>query len=379
MEVETMEHNISARKRKLRLIGGLFTLILVAFTLLGNTLFALTLPKVITGEAAKGSLDYFYKGSAVIKPVQEVELTNPAGWKVTKVLVGKGENVQKGQSLITYDSTEAKQQIEDEQAALQKLELSMSLLENEYIEAAHKEDYAALLQAKAALEAAKIDRDIQKKHIQAAQKKLLSNQELVAPFAGIITDIKAMEGMAAGGADIRLSNSSKGYQFELKIAASIAAMFTIGEGMEAQLLEKKSRVIQGNISLMVDSDPGNSGSLSPQGTAGTDEPATRIVVTVQDKTVKGGESVRVNIAKKGSEDTLLIASTAIRKDHTGTYVYTIETRQGPLGNAFYAVRRPITILNANEHTTAVSEGLFDKEQVITESSEPLMDGERIRQ
>jgi RND family efflux transporter MFP subunit len=373
-----MKHNISARKRKLRLIGGLFTLFLIAFTLFGNTLLALTLPKVVTSEASKGELANFYKGSAVLRPVQELELTNPAGWKVMKVLVGKGENVQKGQSLIMYDSTEAKQQIEDEQAALQKLELTISLLENDYIEAAHKEDHTPLLQAQAALEGAKIDRDIQKKHIQAAQKKLLSNQKLVAPFAGIITDIKAMEGLAVGGADIRLSNSSKGFQFELKIPVSIAALLTIGEEMEAQLMEKKSRLIQGNISSMEDSEPENASSLSLQGATSTDEPATRVVVAVQDKTVKGGESVRVNIAKKGSEDTLLIASTAIRKDQTGTYVYTIETRQGPLGNAFYAVRRPITILNANEHTTAVSEGLFDKEQVITESSVPLMDGDRIR-
>lgn len=378
MEVTTMEQSNSIRKRRLQLIGGLFIGILLTFTLLGNTLLALTLPKVITAEASKGELSYTYKGSSVLKPVQEVDLISTAGWKVTKVYVHEGDKVKKGQTLITYDSTEAQQQIEDERAALKKLELSMSLLENDYIEAAQNEDHTALLNAQTAIEVAKIDIDIQKEHIQTSQKKLLSNQELVAPFDGIIKDVKATEGQVGttAGADIRIANNSKGFQFEMKMAATLASELTVGETMEVQLLGKKSRFIQGEISKIEDIDA--DGSHSEQGVTGTDATAARVIVTVQDKTATGGERLQVNIIKKGSENTLLISNSAVHKDSTGTYVFTVDIRQGALGSAYYAVRRPITILNEDEFVSAVSEGLFDKEQVITESSVPINDGERVR-
>lgn len=378
MEVTTMEQSNSIRKRRLRLIGGLFIGILLTFTLLGNTLLALTLPKVITAEASKGELSYTYKGNSVLKPVQEVDLISTAGWKVTKVYVHEGDKVKKGQTLITYDSTEAQQQIEDERAALKKLELSMSLLENDYIEAAQNEDHTALLNAQTAIEVAKIDIDIQKEHIQTSQKKLLSNQELVAPFDGIIKDVKATEGQVGttAGADIRIANNSKGFQFEMKMAATLASELTVGETMEVQLLGKKSRFIQGEISKIEDIDA--DGSHSEQGATGTDATAARVIVTVQDKTATGGERLQVNIIKKGSGNTLLISNSAVHKDSTGTYVFTVDIRQGALGSAYYAVRRPITILNEDEFVSAVSEGLFDKEQVITESSVPINDGERVR-
>jgi hypothetical protein len=59
-------------------------------------------------------------------------------------------------------------------------------------------------------------------------------------------------------------------------------------------------------------------------------------------------------------------------------VYTVEERKGPLGNAFHATRRNVKISDAHDGMTAISEGLFEREQVIVESGQPIMDGDRVR-
>lgn len=113
-------------------------------------------------------------------------------------------------------------------------------------------------------------------------------------------------------------------------------------------------------------------------TASLSAAASRMTVSVSDPSLQGGERVRVKLAKEGSENAMLVSGQAVHKDISGTYVYALEERQGPLGNAYYASRRKVTIIDADGSVVAVSGDLYDGEQVITDSSEPLQDGTRVR-
>ncbi|GJM81129.1 hypothetical protein HMSSN139_36250 [Paenibacillus sp. HMSSN-139] len=70
----------------------MFIGMLLIFTLLGNTLQGLTLPKVLTAEASPGELVHSFQGTAVLQYGAERDLANPEGWKAAKVLVrGRGQ------------------------------------------------------------------------------------------------------------------------------------------------------------------------------------------------------------------------------------------------------------------------------------------------
>lgn len=372
MELQTTGGSLVSRNRWLRLLTGLLIAFLLICTLLSNTLYSLTLPKVTTQSVGSGTLEKTFKGSAIIKPADVRDLTGQVGWNVQKVLVREGDAVHQGQPLVQYDNPEARKQLVLQQAALNKLQLSVEKLEYEYIRAEHNvEDQGAILAAKAALENNKIDISIQQQHISDLQAKLSSYEVLKAPFDGVVAAVNAEEGLSASttvsAPDIRIVNTQRGYQLDLQIPTEIAEGLVVGETMEVRLPRQNSREVEGKaVSLeLVDAD---SAELQTY----------RLTILLQDESLANGERAEVSITKKGIADTLLVSSAAIHKDYTGTYVFTIVERKGPLGNAFYTNRRPVTVVNSNEHAAAVSTGLFQQESVIIESSEPLLEGSRVR-
>ncbi|WP_409340630.1 efflux RND transporter periplasmic adaptor subunit [Paenibacillus sp. MBLB4367] len=368
MELQTNDGSLASRKRWLGLLTGLLIALLAVFTLLSNTLYALMLPKVTTQAAGPGQLDQTFKGSAVIKPVEVRDLTGQSGWNVTKVLVRAGDGVRQGQSLVQYDNPEAMQQVLHEQAALNKLLLAVEKLEYDYIQAERTEDKGTVLAAKAALDNTKSDIGFQQQRISGLQAKLSDYQVMKAPFDGIVAAVNAKEGIpasAGGEPDIRLSNKQLGFQLDLKIPSDIAEGLPIGGTIEVRLPGQNNRVMEGKVA-------------STEQTDSDEWTVFQLTVLLQDPSLASGERAEVKITKKGKADTLLISSAAVRKDQSGTYVYTVEERKGPLGNAFYARRRDVTVVSSNEHAAAVSTGLFKQETVIVESSEPLLEGRRVR-
>lgn len=380
MEAQTNENNYAKRQRTIRWIAGWFIGLLCMLTLLSNTLLALTLPKAVTAAASKSPIVRTFKGTAVIRPVEETDLMRPTSWKTMKVFVEKGAQVQKGQVLVTYDNSEAGQQLEEETAALAKLKLSSEQLELDYIQAQQNGDSAAISSAKMALEAAKIDMSLQEKRIQNQQSKMESSRELVAPFDGAVKEIYAKEGMsqAAGAPDIRLTNTKQGFQFQVDIPDGIAAMLNEGEPVSAKLLGKESRMLQGVVDRLeagTGSDATDSTDTESRNRAGT---TTRVFVKLEETAFQGGERVEVSLVKTGGEAAISIPKAAVRQDSTGSYVYTIEERKSPLGNAYYVVRRAISVGDSNDYLVSVGSSLFDGEQVIVESSVPLQAGDRVR-
>lgn len=374
-----MEEVISrSRKRKVSITAGLFTGLLLLLTFAGNTLQALTLPKVVITSVNKGSLVHSYVGRSTINPKEERELIHPSGWKVDKVLVKKGEMVRKGQVLIQYDGSEVKQQIAVEQSALKKLNLSMELLEYNVIQAMQEEDESLLISATSAFETAKLDIAAQQQQIENLKHTLSVNQQMVAPFDGIVIEIGAMEGLSSTGKpDITMSHLAKGYGLEMYVPSGIAATLSVGDVLDNIMLEGKE---EPSITGEIDRIEEDMNSLSPD----VDEDAekssssmTRLFVKLKGSGLSGGEQVRISIVKTKSSEGILIPNKAVHKDSEGAYVYTIKETQGPLGNAYYAVRTSIQITDSNSHTTSVVGGLFDQQEIIVDSSDLIMDGARV--
>jgi RND family efflux transporter MFP subunit len=380
LDLETNNGRGKTGKRWLHFASVLMMAVFVLTTLLSNTLYGMTLPKVSTQSVGPGQLDQTFKGSAFLKPVELREVSGQSGWQVTKVLVQKDEVVHKGQVLVQYNNEEAHNQLQTEQITLNKLMLSMEKLEYDYVQAEHNEDQGNILAAKAAVDSAKLDISAQQQRISDMNAKLAANQSLLAPFDGKVAEINAKEGMAgvASAPDILLLNTQQGYKINLLIPASIAESLTIGEAIEVQLHGQDIRSMSGKVTNLEGAEIGNA-ALTETASGQTEKSVetTQLTVLFQDASLVGNERAEVNMTKKGKAGAMVVSKTAVRSDATGTFVYAVEEKQGPLGNAFHAVRRNVKVVESNEQAAAI-EGLFPQETVIIESSEPLLDGSRVR-
>lgn len=375
------ERKIEFSKRKIKLIAGLFLATLALCTLAGNTIRGLSLPKIYTQPASSGTVMHDYEGSATVQPVRTQDIMNPAGWKADNVLVKAGDKVVKGQKLVTYDNIEAKLQLEDLLTSLKKQQLTLGQLQADYIAAATEGDESKLAAAKIAIESAKLDIASQQNHIQSLQKSIVEGQTALAPFDGVVVQVNALAGSGAGGLpDVVLADSSKGYQIRLQVPGDVAGMLEIGEALDQLALTgKESRQLAGTIEAI---DDVLTGGGSPESdTPGMNESAvspSNVTIGLKDMALKGGERVRVKIAKSREEQTVTVPNEAVHRDDRGAYVFTLESREGALGNAFYAVETPIQIADSNAYVTAVAEGLFEQQEVIVNSTGFLMDGTRVR-
>ncbi|OAS14829.1 efflux RND transporter periplasmic adaptor subunit [Paenibacillus oryzisoli] len=374
--MQEIENGNPRRQTTIKILAAIFIGGLIICTLFSNTLLTMTLPKVATLSVQKGRLIYTFTGSGTINPKQIAALTQSAGGKVEKVYVKEGDRVTQDQRLVSYDSSEARWEIEDQQASMQKLKLAAEDLQTSFKEANQNANQADINRARVALENNALDQELQAKKIQRLQVMLANNQELKAPFDGLIVTVNAQEGLSSnsGGPDVRIANESSGFELELQIPASLSSKLQIGESLEVSI-QGAAMKVEGQITDM----------QNVQSIAGDKENSTtsfaaqkNVHIAVMDKRLKGGEQAQVNVVKTTVSDTLIIPLKAIREDTEGTFVYTVEERNGPLGNAFYVKKTVISVTDDDGKSAAVGNGLFEQSSIIMESSEPLQDGSRIR-
>lgn len=416
MDTEATGAGQKLRQRRIRVAAGVFAGLLVALTLLGNTLLALTLPKVAVQSVQSGRVKAQYDGTAVVQPFETLSLPNPAGWKVKQVLAKEGDRVHQGQVLVIYDDRDARQQIEAQQASLKKLQLQVGLLQQQYIQVAKEGDAADVASAKADLENADIDIAAQQQLIAGLQADMAEKGKLVAPVDGIVKEVHALAGTAgvSAGPDVLLVSSGGGYRFELRPPVSFAEALAVGDKLEVQVQvgmkgqvqgevqgegqgegeahgevqgqdgvqEGGRRAVEGVVTEILQDllgSEGSGGGDAEDGNGAVSAPGYRIVVKLTDDSIRGGETVKVHLEKEASEtDTMLVPSAAVHRDGNGAYVLVIEERQGPLGNAYYASRRSVSVKETGDGMSAVAGSLFEGDRLIVESEEPLSEGERVR-
>lgn len=373
------------RKRTIQFIFSIFTLLLVFFTLFSNTLESLTLPKVRTEQLTIGSLEHTLEGGGVLQPIVEAKLLNPAGWKITTVLVKEGDHVEKGQKLITYDSKSAERELQDEQTQLKKQKIELLTIQDQLILSTRDGDEIAIRNARRDMEVHNLDLVVQERKINELSDRLANQKEISAPFDGVITKINAVEGLSSmGEPDVLITNNSRGYRFDFMVDRSLLSSIGIATDEKIQvevqaLSDQQTKIIDGTVAEIVDAESRTENSSS-NGVNNTVTIAQKILrVKVMDADLKGGEQALVKLSKRSNQKGLLISSEAIHQDREGKFIYKIEGQKGALGNVFVARKVPIHFSETNDKETMIqSEFVSEKDLIILESSEPLQDGNRVR-
>ncbi|MDQ0089065.1 HlyD family secretion protein [Paenibacillus anaericanus] len=386
MDVRTDELAAARLKRRMRIALSLFLGILLILTLYSNTLLSMNLPKVWIEEGIEDQLVQNYRGSGIMHPRNEVELLNKQGWNVKSIKVKEGDRVTKGQILVTYDSREAENRIQDQQVNLERQELIMEGLQDRYIEATQSGDEMNLRNAKRDIDLALLDKSIQERNLNNLQTDLENYSKIVAPFDGVVTKIAAVKGMPSGsaGSDVIVSNTSLGYQLELQIPSSIIDAFKLGEKLPVQVqIRGVTQSLEGTIDGIENLESVNP-TVSPTDEGeGSYNPLSinpkRVLVAVKSSELQGGEQASIELNKSSMNDKgFLLPNKAIHGEGEAKYIFVLEEKKSPLGNTYHASKVQIEVGGSNAYSTVVLKGSYPGQSVIVESSEPLQDGTRVR-
>ncbi|MED1299441.1 RND transporter [[Bacillus thuringiensis] serovar konkukian] len=435
MEYRT-EPVVTRKKRNIKIISSLFIGLLIILTLFSNTLANWDLPKVTTDKPRNDQLTQTFTGNGELLPQEEEKLSNNnVEAKVKEVHVKEGDRVKQNQLLVTYDSKQKEQEILDAEASLQINKLALNDAQASYNEAKKNQQEnksndqtnnqsnnqqenksndqqenksndqtnnqsnnqqenklnnqpnggiseTSIQSLKTAVESKKIEISTQERKIKNLKEELETNKKLIAPFDGVVTKINAKKDQPSvkEEGDVILFNESKGFKVELQVPSDLAIHLKIGEKIE---MKRNAKSLEGEIVEIRNIESNENGRPQEQGeqqgkqTSANPQPQKRILVKVQGEELKKGEQVEAKLTKKLTKG-VLIPNRVIEGGPKGSFVYTIEEKKGPLGNAFYIKESPITIGESNGQETLVLEGVYEKDQIVLRSSEPLKKGERVK-
>ncbi|WP_374017395.1 efflux RND transporter periplasmic adaptor subunit [Paenibacillus thiaminolyticus] len=371
------------RQRLASILFVTFFVILGGLTLFSNTFQTAMLPKVTTEKPSMKTLDQRIQGNGVLQPREQVELTSEGGSEVTKVHVELHEEVKKGQNLVTFDTTDAQQQVLDADADLKKRYLNQEVLQEQYIAALRSGDTDALRKSKRDLDIDQLDLDMAKRKLDKLRKNVTKKGTIIAPFDGIIAKLEAKPGMipAQGQALVTVVQRGAGYQFSFAIEEGAANLLQLDEEVSVLVKGSSDQRLKGRIVEIQDaatSDKSN-GALSGASSEGETAGAAKktVVVAVSGDKLHSGEKASVNL-EKTSDPGLVINKHIVKKDGTGSYVLVVNTNQSSLGNTYTVRKAYISTGDENADEIIVLKGLTTRDDIIAESSEPLQEGNQIR-
>ncbi|GGD55391.1 efflux RND transporter periplasmic adaptor subunit [Paenibacillus nasutitermitis] len=373
------------RKRSIQVVFIVFMGLLIFFTLFSNTLQSLTLPKVRTEKPASGSLVFTLEGSGILQPLAEARLSNPAGWKVQKILVKEGDRVKKGQKLIIYDSKTAKRELEDEITNLNKQNIELKNIQDQYIQSTMEGDERQIRKVRRDIETSKLNLGTQERKINELRDLLISQQEITAPFDGIINNLNAVEGLtSAGEPDVLISNSSLGYRLDISADSTLLSSLgiSIGEKIEVEVQpfqKQQTLTIKGMIVEVANAQSRTESSSGKDAGQTLTIPQKALRIKVVNSELKGGEQAGIKLEKRSHQEGFVISNEAIHQDRDAIFVYKIEEQKGALGNIYVVRKVRIQSSETNGKETMIrADSLYEDDLIIMESSEPLQDGNRVR-
>ena len=110
----------------------------------------------------------------------------------------------------------------------------------------------------------------------------------------------------------------------------------------------------------------------------TNSPQNKLLEFTVSGDVTQGTSVQIVMGAAGRHYDIIVPSNAIREDSNGKFVLAVVAKNTPLGNRYIAKRIGVTVLAANDKTTAVSGEIMQSDFIITTATKPVEAGTQVR-
>jgi len=364
------------RKRTIRIASAIFISVLLLLTFFSSTYQKLALPKVSVEKPEMSQLSFEIEGDGTIRPKRKVDLYDQTGWVVKEVPVKKGDAVKKGQPLLVFDTSTAQKNLADEQDRHAKQQIELEKLQDSLKQHGLGGEASKIDEIRRQINALKLDMSVQARKIESIRKEIADKGTLIAPFDGLIDDLQADAGLSAspGRAVVQLSDLSQGWELKSNVDADSANRLTAGEAVDVRIKETPVRLVKGKIASVEKTDSAGGSQAKGGGTSDLRE----VAVDIADPKLTGKELAEFRIVKNVGAPRQMVPKTAVKTDTRGEYIFVIEEKKRPLGNEFRARKKYVTTEDSDKTNAVLIGMIMPNEKIITESSEPISDGDLVR-
>ena len=333
----------------------------------------MSLPKVAVEKPVMGSLDLSISEEGYLQPAYSAPLTPAGNWTVAEVHVQKGDRVRKGDPLITFDPSDTERTLEDEKTRYKQAQLQLEQLQEAMKPLLRAGEQDAIDKQTREIEVKKLDMVIAARSIDELEEQIREGRVLEAPFDGVVESVNAEEGIQVSAAQTvcELASDESGYQLVIAAEGDAASALQIGRSVQVEVGQPELRLLEGTIDSVEDAESQGGGS-------GGGSDVKTVTIDVDGMDLTPGMKATVYIDQESASPGFKISSDALHSDGSGTYVFTVTTEEGPLGSSYFARKTYVDAGEENDGTVVILSGLMHDERIVTDTSAPLSDGDRVR-
>ncbi|TWH57436.1 multidrug efflux pump subunit AcrA (membrane-fusion protein) [Desulfitobacterium sp. LBE] len=371
------------RKKLIGKLSLLFLMTMIGLTFFSNTINNFALPRVQTVRPTNGALikEIFGEGTVEVKSTRE-EYAD-ANLRVKEVRVEQGDRVSKGRTIIILDVDGLKSDYQDEQAHYRQLQLSLAgaqaeqaqkqrdydnlkvLFDHEAETAVNLENAARnLADAQRHCEDIQLNLEIQARKVAALAQQVANNGVYTAPVDGLITELNFPAGSMTNSSLplFKLADLGQGFRLIVPIDKDLLDYVKPGDTVSVNMLSLGDQKTEGTIDRIVENSRHNG-----------EEKDLWIDVSLEG--LSGGEKGEIYLSKKTKPYDTLVPNSAVYDDTSGSYVFVLESRKGPLGTENYLQKVNVNVEDRDREMSALTDGVMG--EVVWQSNKPVEDGDRV--
>ncbi len=371
------------RKKVIGKLSLLFLMTMIGLTFFSNTINNFALPRVQTIRPTNGALikELFGEGTVEIKSIREEYAA--ANLRVKEIRVEQGDKVSKGQPIIILDVDGLKSDYQDEQARYRQLQLSLAGAQAE--QAQQQGDYDKLkvlfdhgaetavnlenaaknlADAQRHCEDIQLNLEIQARKVAALAQQVAGNGVYTAPVDGLITELNFAAGSMTNSSLplFKLADLGQGFRLIVSIDKDLLDYVEPGDRVSVNILSLGDQKTEGTIDKIVESSRHNG-----------EEKDLWIDISLEGLT--GGEKGEIYLSKKTKPYDTLVPNSAVYDDSSGSYIFVLESRKGPLGTENYLQKVNVNVEDSDHEMSALTDRVMD--EVVWQSNKPVEDGDRV--
>ncbi|MCM1158594.1 MAG: HlyD family efflux transporter periplasmic adaptor subunit [Bacteroidales bacterium] len=213
--------------------------------------------------------------------------------------------------------------------------------------------------------------------MQAAQKKIEKQKETVDKIkkSSDLKEIKSQEDGIVSQIDVKEGDSVTADMALAKIQlaeSGFVVMITVTKA-QAKLIRTGNEATVENVwdddltatVKSVKADPEN--------------PNQNMIVTFEVKgNVEPGQTLALSVGEKSNRYDAVVPNNAVKEDSKGKFVLVVTVKGTPLGNRYKVKRADVDVLASDDNSSGVSGGVYEYDNVVTNSSKPLEEGMQVR-